>query len=277
MIMKRKKKALQAPKLESLKQINPNAAGVDVGASELYVCVPEDRDPRPVRVFQTFTSDLHEIAAWLKKCRVTSVAMESTGIYWIPLYEVLEEAGFEVKLVNAREAKNMPGRKSDILDCQWIQQLHSYGLLTASFRPPRDIVALRSLVRHRDRLIVARAVHIQHMQKALHLMNLQLDVGGGQKGYQSGGGKGATLPSGRCELSTYRRKTSLFLPPCLWTLFGPAKMVLFQPPLTPWKIYIVSADGGSPQQAMPGEHNEADPTWSPDGNSIAFGWMIVLE
>src|SRR5438034_10600773 len=106
--------------------------------------------------FQTFTSDLHEIAAWLKRCRVTSVAMESTGIYWIPLYEVLEEAGFEVKLVNAREAKNMPGRKSDILDCQWIQQLHSYGLLTASFRPPKDIVALRSLVRHRDRLIVAR-------------------------------------------------------------------------------------------------------------------------
>jgi len=161
MIMKRKKKVLQVPKLESLKQINPNAAGVDVGASELYVCVPEDRDPRPVRVFQTFTSDLHEIAAWLKRCRVTSVAMESTGIYWIPLYEVLEEAGFEVKLVNAREAKNMPGRKSDILDCQWIQQLHSYGLLTASFRPPKDIVALRSLVRHRDRLIVARAVHIQ--------------------------------------------------------------------------------------------------------------------
>jgi len=175
MKMKRKKKVLQVPKLESLKQINPNAAGVDVGASELYVCVPEDRDPRPVRVFQTFTSDLHEIAAWLKRCRVTSVAMESTGIYWIPLYEVLEEAGFEVKLVNAREAKNMPGRKSDILDCQWIQQLHSYGLLTASFRPPKDIVALRSLVRHRDRLIVARAVHIQHMQKALHLMNLQLD------------------------------------------------------------------------------------------------------
>src|SRR5438874_109130 len=167
MKMKRKKKVLQVPKLESLKQINPNAAGVDVGASELYVCVPEDRDPRPVRVFQTFTSDLHEIAAWLKRWRVTSVAMESTGIYWIPLYEVLEEAGFEVKLVNAREAKNMPGRKSDILDCQWIQQLHSYGLLTASFRPPKDIVALRSLVRHRDRLIVARAVHIQHMQKPL--------------------------------------------------------------------------------------------------------------
>ena len=175
MKMKRKKKAVQIPKLESLKQINPNAAGVDVGASELYVCVPEGRTPKPVRVFQTFTCELQEIAAWLKQCGVTSVAMESTGIYWIPLFEILEAAGFEVKLVNAREAKNMPGRKSDILDCQWIQQLHSYGLLTASFRPPKDIVALRSLVRHRDRLIVARAVHIQHMQKALHLMNLQLD------------------------------------------------------------------------------------------------------
>jgi len=125
MKMKRKKKAVQIPKLESLKQINPNAAGVDVGASELYVCVPEGRTPKPVRVFQTFTCELQEIAAWLKQCGVTSVAMESTGIYWIPLFEILEAAGFEVKLVNAREAKNMPGRKSDILDCQWIQQLHS--------------------------------------------------------------------------------------------------------------------------------------------------------
>ena len=174
MKIKRKKK-VTIPKLESLKQINLNAAGVDVGSSELYVCVPEDRDSEPVRVFGSFTSDLHEIAAWLKRCGVTSVAMESTGIYWIPLYEILQDAGFEVRLVNAREAKNLPGRKSDILDCQWIQQLHSYGLLKASFRPPKDIVALRSLVRHRDRLIVARAVHIQHMQKALHLMNLQLD------------------------------------------------------------------------------------------------------
>jgi transposase len=175
MKIKKAENTVHVPKLESLKQINPNAAGVDVGAAELYVCVPEDRTPAPVRVFQTFTSDLQEIAAWLKQCGVTSVAMESTGIYWIPLYEVLEAAGFEVKLVNAREAKNMPGRKSDILDCQWIQQLHSYGLLTASFRPAKDIVAIRSLVRHRNRLIEGRAVHIQHMQKALHLMNLQLD------------------------------------------------------------------------------------------------------
>jgi transposase len=175
MNIKGKNNEVRVPKLESLKQINPNAAGVDVGATEFYVCVPEDRAPNPVRVFQTFTYDLLKIAAWLKECGVTSVAMESTGIYWIPLYETLEAAGFEVRLVNAREAKNMPGRKSDILDCQWIQQLHSYGLLTASFRPDKEIVAIRSLVRHRDRLIEGRAVHIQHMQKALHLMNLQLD------------------------------------------------------------------------------------------------------
>lgn len=175
MARKHKQYTVSAPRLESLKQIEPNAAGVDVGATELYVCVSQDRDPQPVRVFETFTCDLHDMAAWLKQCGVRSVAMESTGIYWVPLYEVLEEAGFEVRLINAREAKNMPGRKSDLLDCQWIQQLHSYGLLRASFRPSKEIVAWRSLVRHRDNLIAARAAHIQHMQKALHLMNIQLD------------------------------------------------------------------------------------------------------
>jgi transposase len=174
-IKRKKKKTLSIPRLENLKQINLNAAGIDVGASELYVCVPQDRDPKPVRVFQTFTDDLHQLAAWLKQCGISSVAMEATGIYWIPLYEVLEAAGFEVKLANAREAKNLPGRKSDILDCQWIQQLHSYGLLTASFRPSQSIVALRSLVRHRESLIAARSADILRMQKALHLMNLQLD------------------------------------------------------------------------------------------------------
>ncbi len=127
----KKKKGVAAPRLESLTQLNANAAGIDEGARELYVCVPEDRGPNPVRVFETFPFDLREIAAWLKSCGVTSVAMESTGIYGIPLYEVLEEAGFEVKLANARQIKNLPGRKSDILDCQWIQQPHSYGLLTA--------------------------------------------------------------------------------------------------------------------------------------------------
>jgi transposase len=172
---KNQKKILRPAKVNNLERINPNACGVDVGASELHVCVPEDRDPEPVRVFDTFTCELYNIAAWLKECGIKSVAMESTGIYWIPLYEVLEAAGFEVKLVNAREVKNLPGRKTDILDCQWIQQLHSYGLLRASFRPPEQITALRSLVRHREQLTSGRAMHIQRMQKALHLMNLQLD------------------------------------------------------------------------------------------------------
>jgi transposase len=172
---KRKKTIRNTPKLESLKQINWNAAGVDVGSAELYVCVPEDRDPHPVRVFGTFTSDLYEIVHWLKQCGITTVAMESTGIYWIPLYEILEARGFEVKLVNAQAVKNVSGRKSDSLDCQWIQQLHTYGLLSASFRPEESSVTLRSLIRHRDNLLQARAVHIQPKQKALHLMNLQLD------------------------------------------------------------------------------------------------------
>jgi transposase len=172
---KRKKTVIPSPKLDSLKQINLNAAGVDVGSAELFVCVPEDRDPHPVRVFHSFTSDLYEIVHWLKQCGITTIAMESTGIYWIPLYEILEAHGFEVKLVNAQAVKNVTGRKSDVLDCQWIQQLHTYGLLSASFRPEESIVTLRSLIRHRDNLIQARSVHIQHMQKALHLMNLQLD------------------------------------------------------------------------------------------------------
>ncbi len=172
---RKKKEVTNIAKLESLKQINLNAAGVDVGSAELFVCVPEDRDQKPVRVFNSFTSDLYQIVVWLKECGVTTVAMESTGIYWIPLYEILEDHGFEVYLVNAGQVKNVPGRKSDVLDCQWIQQLHSYGLLSASFRPSEEILALRTLVRHRETLIKARAAHIQHMQKALHLMNLQLD------------------------------------------------------------------------------------------------------
>lgn len=172
---RRKRDISNIPRLESLKQINLDAAGVDIGSTELFVCVPEDRDPRPVRVFKSFSSNLYEIVVWLKECGVKTVAMESTGIYWVPLYEILEDHGFEVYLVNARQVKNVPGRKSDVLDCQWIQQLHTYGLLSASFRPAEEIVALRALTRHRDNLLKARAAHIHHMQKALHLMNLQLD------------------------------------------------------------------------------------------------------
>lgn len=157
-----------------ISRVNANAAGLDVGASELYAAVPPGRDEQTVRAFGTFTVDLHQLADWLLACGIETVAMESTGIYWIPLYDILEACGMEVCLVNAHHLKNVPGRKSDVNDCQWIQQLHSYGLLRASFRPPADICALRALVRHRETLVQVRAAHIQHMQKALHLMNVQL-------------------------------------------------------------------------------------------------------
>ena len=172
---KRKQESPQkATPLEALKQLNLNAAGLDIGAEEIYVCVPVDRDEQPVRVFPTFTADLHALAAWLKACDIETVAMESTGVYWIPVYEILEARGFHVHLVNARQLKNVPGRKTDVLDCQWIQQLHTYGLLRGSFRPPEEICALRALARHRDNLIRYRSNHIQHMQKALQLMNVKL-------------------------------------------------------------------------------------------------------
>ena len=160
---------------QPLQAINPNTAGIDIGAAEIYVAVPPDRDEQSVRSFSAFTCDLHEIAAWLKRCRVTSVAMESTGVYWIPLYEILQDRGIEVCLVNARHVKNVSGKKTDVLDCQWLQQLHSYGLLASSFRPSQEICRLRTIARQRDMLLRYRAAHIQHMQKALHLMNLQLD------------------------------------------------------------------------------------------------------
>jgi transposase len=161
-------------KLDSLKQLNLNAAGLDIGAAEIWACVPEDRAEKSVRVFQTFTPDLHALADWLESCAVETVAMESTGVYWIPIYEILEARGFEVYLVNARHLKNVPSKKTDVLDCQWIQQLHTYGLLNASFRPEAEMVALRAYIRHRDNLIRYRTGHVQHMQKALHLMNIQL-------------------------------------------------------------------------------------------------------
>lgn len=169
-----KDKEVKVRQLESLKQINLNAAGLDIGSAEIYACVPEGRDTQSVRVFPTFTVDLNDLADWLERCGVKSVAMESTGVYWIPVFQILEERGFEVYLVNAHHIKNVTGKKTDILDCQWIQQLHTYGLLRASFRPDEATCALRSLVRHREMLIRCRASHIQHMQKALHQMNVQL-------------------------------------------------------------------------------------------------------
>lgn len=172
--MAKRNQKVKVKRVDALDQINLNAAGIDIGAEEVYVAVPANRDEESVRSFTTFTVDLQRLADWLKACQIETVAMESTGVYWIPLYEILEENGFDVCLVNARHLKNVSGRKTDVLDCQWIQQLHTYGLLSPSFRPPEEIVAIRSLVRHREMLVQYRSSHIQHMQKALTVMNLRL-------------------------------------------------------------------------------------------------------
>jgi len=152
----------------------PNAAGIDIGSSSQFVAVPADRDDTPVREFPSFTVNLCGIADWLTACGIDTVAVESTGVYWIPLYELLESRGFTVYLVNARHVKNVPGRKSDVLDCQWLQQLMSYGLLTRAYRPTDDICALRAISRQREMLLSYQSRHVQHMQKALVQMNIQL-------------------------------------------------------------------------------------------------------
>src|SRR5437762_10174620 len=154
--------------------IHARAAGLDVGATFHVVAVPLDLDPEPVRSFKSFTGDLHALADWLKSIGITTIAMESTGVYWVPVFEILEARGFEVLLVNARNVKNVPGRKTDVNDAQWLQQLHEHGLLRGSFRPRDGIARLRALLRHRERVIEYAASHIQHMQKALMLMNVQL-------------------------------------------------------------------------------------------------------
>jgi transposase len=168
----KKIKGTRAP--TPLVPINRRAAGVDIGATFHVAAVPADLDTEPVRSFRSFTADLNQLADWLVKLGITTVAMESTGVYWIPLFEILEARGLEVVLVNARDAKNVPGRKTDVNDAQWIQQLHTYGLLRASFRPTADIAALRAYLRHRERLVEYAASHVQHMQKALMQMNVQL-------------------------------------------------------------------------------------------------------
>jgi transposase len=154
--------------------VHPHAAGIDIGSTFHVVAVAPECDPLPVRQFQSFTTDLHRLSRWLRDVGVTSVAMESTGVYWIPVFEILESDGFEVILVNAREVKQVPGRKTDYNDAQWLQKLHQFGLLRASFRPSAHIASLRAYLRHRERLIEYAAAHIQHMQKALMQMNLQL-------------------------------------------------------------------------------------------------------
>ena len=153
---------------------HPNAAGIDIGSAAHYVAVPPDRDDEPVREFASFTADLNALADWLQACSVDTIAMESTGVYWIPLFELLESRGFTVLLVNARHVKNVSGRKSDVLDCQWLQQLMTYGLLSGAFRPTEQVCVLRSLWRQRGMLLRSQGRHVQHMQKALTQMNLQL-------------------------------------------------------------------------------------------------------
>ena len=153
--------------------VHPNAAAIDVGATMHMAAVRADRTPEPVRSFGTFTADLHRLVDWFTQCGVETVVMESTSVYWIPVFELLDARGFTVFLVNARDAKHVPGRKTDVSDAQWLQRLHSYGLLRASFRPKGQIAELRSYVRQRERLLEYAASHIQHMQKALTEMNLQ--------------------------------------------------------------------------------------------------------
>jgi len=155
-------------------EARPNAAGIDLASEVHYVAVPEGRDPQPVRNFGTLTADLHALADWLVACGIETVAMEATGVYWVPIFQILEARGLEVCLVNARHVKNVPGRKSDVQDCQWLQYLHSVGLLNASFRPPEAVVALRSLIRHRESQTRTGSQHLLRVQKSLDQMNVLL-------------------------------------------------------------------------------------------------------
>jgi len=172
--MTRKRKKESKANNAVLPVMRPDAAGIDIGATEIFVAVAPDRAAENVRSFPTFTQDLYALADWLKQCGVKTVAMESTGVYWIPLFQILEDCGFEVCLVNARHVKNVPGRRTDVSDCQWLQFLHSVGLLRASYRPEQEVCAVRSLLRHRESLVQMAATHVHHMQKALDQMNLQL-------------------------------------------------------------------------------------------------------
>ena len=171
---KKQPRAAQGPSKSGLPVLNRDAAGIDVGAREHYVAVPAERAEQPVRCFGAFTEDLQRLAQWLLQCGIKTVALESTGVYWIPLYQILESHHLTVKLVNARHVKHVPGRKSDVQDCQWLQQLESFGLLSGSFRPEAKICVLRSYMRQREMLIRHASRYIQQMQKALTQMNLKL-------------------------------------------------------------------------------------------------------
>jgi transposase len=172
--MARRRPAKNTRQQQTLLTVHPHAAGMDIGSRFHVVAVPPDRSAEPVRTYESFTADLHRMADWLVDLGITTVAMESTGVYWIPAFEILEARGLEVLLVNARHVKNVPGRKTDVHDAVWLQQLHQHGLLRGSFRPAQTLATLRAYLRHRERLLEYAAAHIQHMQKALMLMNVQL-------------------------------------------------------------------------------------------------------
>ena len=167
----RRKKSAQTQELSIL---HDHAAGIDIGSTFHVVAISPELDEQPVQTFGTFTQELHRLAEWLVEHKITTVAMESTGVYWVAVFEILQDHGIDAQLVNAREAKAVPGRKTDINDAQWLQKLHAFGLLRASFRPDRDIAGLRAYLRQRERLLDYAAAHIQHMQKALSYMNIQL-------------------------------------------------------------------------------------------------------
>src|ERR1700746_1280729 len=158
----------------SLAVIHPDASGIDIGNESHYVAVPPGRDSQSVRLFECTTAELKAMAAWLKQCRIRTVAMQSTGVYWVAVYDILAQAGLELYLVNARDTKNLPGRKSDVQESQWLMKLHTYGLLRNSFRPSQEIRVMRTYWRQRNDLVQAAARHIQRMQKALTQMNIQL-------------------------------------------------------------------------------------------------------
>jgi transposase len=167
-------KGPKTPMPKHLEHINLWAAGIDIGATSHFVAVPEGCAEKTVREFSSFTTGLNQLSDWLNQCGIKTIAMESTGVYWLPLYELLERKGFEVKLVDARQVKNVSGRKTDVLDCQWIQQLHTYGLLNGAFRHADEVCELRAYVRQRSMLVQSTSRYVQQMQKALTLMNLQL-------------------------------------------------------------------------------------------------------
>lgn len=172
--LSKKAKSQRSRERALLEKVHLNAAGIDVGADTHWVAVPEDRDENAVRSFGVFTSDLIALCEWLKRCQIETIAMESTGVYWIPLFQVLERNGFEVRLVNASHAKNVPGRKTDVKDCQWLQQLHTFGMLGGSFRPEARMCVVRSYLRLRDTLSKDCNSLVQRMQKALTEMNIQI-------------------------------------------------------------------------------------------------------